>query len=387
MHFLHEGLPPMQLRAHVADPNAAAKSGTKPFGAWLAVESQSESLELKGMLPAVLALPNVRTRKPLVQQYDHEVQARSVRKPYGTPGHKAPNDGATLRLSRKTFEGVALGIGLAPAVAAIDPKVAAELALDEALRNAAVAGMDPAHAALVDNFCWPDPLPSAHNPDAEEKLGALVVTCKRIFDGAVALQMPFVSGKDSMKNDYRVGNVKISVPPTLLITTMGKVHDVRRVPCGYATAAGQSVLWVSGQEHRWDALGLPHIDFDRARRFYIAFHSLIREGAITSAHDVSDGGWLVAMSEMLFGTGLGAELKLGGEDEWTGLFAEPATSFVLLVDPEKRDRVQSALSDFNVTEVGHTKRVAGPGGAILGVEWQGKRTEWLVEDLERAYES
>src|SRR5262249_47237946 len=163
-------------------------------------------------------------------------------------GHSAPNDGATLRLSRTSYEGVALGLGLAPFAADIDPKVAAELALDEALRNAVVAGMDPAHAALVDNFCWPDPLPGPHNPDAEEKLGAVVVTCKRIYEGAVELRMPFISGKDSMKNDYRMGDVKISVPPTLLVTAMGKVHDVRNVPRGFVVKDSQPrhLLWISG---------------------------------------------------------------------------------------------------------------------------------------------
>ncbi|MBI3556087.1 MAG: hypothetical protein HY074_07475, partial [Deltaproteobacteria bacterium] len=308
-----------------------------------------------------------------------------------------------LRLSRKTHEGVALGIGLAPFAADIDPKVAAELALDEALRNAAVAGMDPAHAALVDNFCWPDSVPGKGNPqdEAEKKLGALVVTCRRIYEGAVELRMPFVSGKDSMKNDYRMGDVKISVPPTLLITALGKVHDVRRVPRGHAVAGGASrrILWVSGQDVIPSALGLPKVDFRRSYEFLGMFHQLIRAGLIESAHDVSDGGWLTTTAEMLLGTGVGAEVdfQLGdfraGEPGWAALFGEPATSFVLLVREEDVVEVTAQLSEFMVLDVGRTRsmHVVGESGAqpCLDVKVRGgpevMTGNWSLAELDSAY--
>lgn len=390
MHFLHEGLPPMQLRARVTRP--LARNAMPRYGAWQ--QAINGRMSLEEALPAVLGSPNVRTRRPIVRQYDHEVQARSVRKPYGTPEHSAPNDGATLRLSRTTYEGVAVGLGLAPFAAEIDPKVAAELALDEAIRNAAVAGMDPAHAALVDNFCWPDPVPGPGGRDAEEaeaKLGALVVTCKRIYEGAVELRMPFVSGKDSMKNDYRMGDVKISVPPTLLVTAMGKVHDVRKVPRGHAIEGeSRKILWVSGQDVVPNKLGLPKVDFHQTYRFLGQFHQLLRGGLIESAHDVSDGGWLVATAEMLFGTRVGAELELAladmraGEPEWAALFGEPATSFVLMVKPEHAAEVQGQLSDFVVLEAGHTTAFSELG-LKLDLGGRSHQARWLVRQLEEAY--
>lgn len=389
MHFLHEGLPAMELQARIERPAAPPAATLQRYGQWQELGAEATRLDLRSALLSVLSLPNVRTRRPVVEQYDHEVQARSVRKPYGTPNHLAPNDGATLRLSRTSYEGVALGIGMAPFAATIDPKVATELALDEALRNAAVAGMDPSHASLVDNFCWPDPLPSPSNPDALEKLGALVTTCQRLYDGAVELEMPFVSGKDSMKNDYRMGNVKISVPPTLLITTMGKVHDVRTVPRGHALGAGRHVVWVSGQEIAPNALGLPQVEFSRTKRFLKALHALIGQGLIESAHDVSDGGWLVATAEMLLGTGFGAALKLsaapewtrlGGEPEWAPLFGEPATSFVLHVADTAIARVKAALTGFKVLSVGQTIE-----RAELNVAFAGLSAAWSVRQLEDAY--
>ena len=391
MHFLHEGLPAMELRAHVRKPKA--KNSMPRYGAWQSVLS-SETLSLQQALPRILASPNVRTRRPIVQQYDHEVQARTVRKPYGSPNQSAPGDGATLRLGRKTFEGVALGLGLAPFASDIDPKVAAELALDEALRNAAVAGMDPAHAALVDNFCWPDSVPGKGNPtdEAEEKLGALVVTCRRIYEGAVELRMPFISGKDSMKNDYRMGDVKISVPPTLLITAMGKEHDVRKVPRGHAIAGGapRRILWVSGQDVIPNKLGLPNVDFRRTYEFLGMFHQLIRGGLIESAHDVSDGGWLSTTAEMLFGTGVGAviDFQLGdfrtAEPEWAALFGEPATSFVLLVREEHATEVMAQLSEFMVLDVGKTDVAPRMSVKVRGGPTEMNAT-WPVSELETAY--
>ncbi|MBI2606737.1 MAG: phosphoribosylformylglycinamidine synthase [Deltaproteobacteria bacterium] len=399
MEFLHDGAPGMRLKARVKPPEKAA-GGSIP--------KKYRSRELGNALLETLSHPNVRSRRELVSQYDHEVQARSVRKPYGSPGHRAPGDGATLRLSRETHEGVALGLGLAPEVAAIDPKVAAELALDEALRNAACAGMDPSHAVLVDNFCWPDPLPGPHNADAEEKLGALVVTCQRLFDGAVELGMPFVSGKDSMKNDYRMGDVKISVAPTVLITAMGKVRDVRLVPRGHAgqmdgprghadASRARKIYWLSGQELRWDGAGLPVVAFARTRRFLAKFHDLVCDGAIAAAHDVSDGGWLVAMAEMLLGTETSARLVFTekmlqrlrvqpGEPAWASLFSEPATSFVILAAEDRAAEIEKTFASDVIFDAGEITP-AGARDAGLTLELEGaKPVWWRLKSLEEAYE-
>jgi phosphoribosylformylglycinamidine synthase len=280
--------------------------------------------------------------------------------------------------------------------------------------------MDPAHAALVDNFCWPDPVPGPNakaeeREDAEAKLGALVVTCKRIYEGAVELRMPFISGKDSMKNDYRMtgpqGPIKISVPPTLLITAMGKVHDVRRVPLGSVVAPGEDskssdprrLLWVSGQEVVPGELGLPSVDFRKTYDFLGVFHRLVREGLIESAHDVSDGGWLVATAELLFGAAATAELELSIQDvrenepPWAALFGEPATSFVLSVRAGDAATVLEAFRDFTALDVGRVTAAASgePGtlearvkvlraGSDADVLCQ-LRAVWDISELERSY--
>lgn len=374
MAFLHEGVPRLRLKARAAAP--------RPMdgGYGIAAEiRRGGAVSDEQLLPRVLSHPNVRSRRPLLRSYDHEVQGRSIRKPYGTARHGAPGDGATLVLDHRGNEGVAVGLGLAPQVAPFDPRRAAELALDEAVRNTVAAGGDPGHMALVDNFCWPDPLPSASNPDAEEKMGALIVTAKQLHDGAVALGMPFVSGKDSMKNDYRVGEHKISVPPTVLVTAMGRVPDVGTVPMGQVPrAAGARILWVSAAAPRADENGFPHIDFARCREFYGAVHGLIAAGKVRGIHDVSDGGWLTATAEMLLGADAGADVAVPqGLDPWF----EPTASFVLAVEAGLESAVTAALAPFYCAVVGQTTSARVFKARISAAE----SCEWPVPSLEEAY--
>jgi phosphoribosylformylglycinamidine synthase len=207
---------------------------------------------------------------------------------------------------------LALGLGLSPL--AIDPRAMAAYALDEAIRNALVSGLNPEHAALVDNFCWPDPLEGANNKnpiDAHRKLGDLVLTCQTIHDAAVALNLPFVSGKDSMKNDYRSGGLQISVLPTLLITVMGKIEDVRVIPASFVQPYGGDVYWISAQHGQVNPNGLYEWDAHRLKDFAKLFHTCMQKNFFLAAHDISEGGFLSATAEMFFGTGLSLDFDFG----------------------------------------------------------------------------
>ncbi len=385
LHFLHEGCPRMNLNARV--PKVSLAIGSARVGAWQSLMQERTPLKMVEALPQILASENVRSRRWISEQYDHEVGARSVRAPYKTKERGSPGDGGALRISRNTGLGVAVGIGLAPKIAAHDPACAAAVAVDEAFRNALVAGLDPDHAALVDNFCWPDPLPSGSNPDAEIKLGALVSTNQILHDAAIALGAPFVSGKDSMKNDYRMGSLKISVLPTILVTAIGKIHDVRQLPRGFCAGSNRSVYWIAASDPAPDGRGLPRVDFSRLSRFARAFHQAHREGWLESAHDVGDGGWLVTTAEMFFGTTFGIQIAVNSkqlpwlasnrnEPDWVGWFTESASGFVVMVEQKYEGVLEKTFSGFFVQKVGTTDtsgQIAVAGGTFL------------IRDLERAY--
>jgi phosphoribosylformylglycinamidine synthase len=380
LHFLHEGLPALELKAEVVPPRA------NPVGYGIAAETRAARGRLTDgeLLTAVAAHANVRSRRAMAQAYDHEVQARTVRKPYGTLNHASPCDGGVLRLGDDSFEGVAVGLGLAPAVAPFDARTAAFLALDEAVRNAVASGADPRHMALIDNFCWPDPLPGPGNPDAKEKLGALVVSSHALYESAVALGMPFISGKDSMKNDYRMGDVKISVPPTVLVTAVGKVQDVRALPAAQLTAAavGQRVLFIAARPPVAGPCGFPTYDPKVAAAFYTSVHGLIAKGLVRALHDVSDGGWPMAVAEMLFGGDAGVRLKAGTLDPWF----EPAASFVMAIAADDEAAVIQALKGHWVHAGGEV--IAEPR---LHMAWTDPKTgavgnlDVAVADVAKAY--
>jgi phosphoribosylformylglycinamidine (FGAM) synthase-like enzyme/phosphoribosylformylglycinamidine (FGAM) synthase-like amidotransferase family enzyme len=409
MEFLHDGLPTMQLSARVTKPDETHKNR---YGVWASLSPVVQKDVAKALL-AILAHPNVCSRRSIVQRYDHEVQGRTVRKPYGTAQHAAPNDGAVIRLDAHSTEGVALGLGLRPDVAPYDAALAADLALDEAIRNVVAAGGDPEHTALVDNFCWPDPLPPRSSAsatdvlDAEKRLGDLVVSCQRLYLGAVAHGMPFVSGKDSMKNDYRMGDVKISVPPTVLVTAMAKVPHVGRVPRGQIMAehfAGQfseqstlKLLWVAATAPAVNEHGYPSVDLNRAPKFYRALSRLIAEGHVLVAHDVSEGGFLAATAEVMMGAPASVVIDLhknpakNHTENFTeqslviSPFFEAPSAFVLVVTEKAAKSIEAALDAYWCQRVGEVTHQSQTDRRILKYSTGSECFQWAVTDLERAY--
>src|SRR4029453_14829291 len=157
----------------------------------------------------------------IIRQYDHEVQGGSVIKPLLGPQQIGPSDAAVIRPKLGSFKGVAIGCGLAPQVE--DPSAMAILAIDEAVRNVVSVGGDPDRIAILDNFCWP-------SVDDERTMGTLVRACEACRDAALAYGIPFISGKDSLHNQFtnsETGEV-IRIPNTLLISAIGVIDNVER---------------------------------------------------------------------------------------------------------------------------------------------------------------
>ncbi|MEA1971591.1 MAG: phosphoribosylformylglycinamidine synthase subunit PurS, partial [Thermodesulfobacteriota bacterium] len=233
MEFLHDGLPQMRLNAKWTLPQYEEPGFPEP---------DDMGQALKDMLSRL----NICSKESVVRQYDHEVQGGSVIKPLVGVANDGPGDAAVIRPILDSFEGVVVSNGICPRYSDIDTYHMAACAIDEAVRNAIAVGGSLDRMAGIDNFCWCDPVESEKTPDGQYKLAQLVRANRALYDYTKAYGVPCISGKDSMKNDYIIGETKISIPPTLLFSTMGKIEDARKAVTMDAKKPGD-LVYVLGE--------------------------------------------------------------------------------------------------------------------------------------------
>jgi phosphoribosylformylglycinamidine synthase len=273
-----------------------------------------------------------------------------------------------------SWAGIAVGCGINPRYGDRDPYAMAAAVIDEAVRNVVAVGADPARVALLDNFCW-------GNTDRPEVLGSLVLAADACRDVALAYGMPFISGKDSLNNEYHSGGRTVVIPPTLLISALGRVPDVRRCVTMDLKGPGNLLFLVGltcdemGGSHYHMVTGgeggtVPRPDLALAPTVFRKLHDAIARGLVRSCHDLSEGGLAVAVAEMAFAGAVGADLALSSSplpDEVL-LFSESATRFVVEVAPEKADEFQACLgAEVPLAKLGQTVkeprlRIAGASG-------------------------
>ncbi len=413
LEFLHEGTPRLQLQAVWTDPpaliEATSQTGAGAPDSDSPAASQARDLfATRGVEPLLrlLSRPNIASKEWMIRQYDHEVQGASVIKPLHTVGAgspqqaSGPNDGAVIKPKASSESGMAIGCGINPKVSDFDPYLMAQSAVDEAIRNllsvGAEFGKSESVVALVDNFCWPDPV---NGSNAAQKMAALVRACFGLHDAAVALGAPLVSGKDSMKNDYRGKRggqpVEISVPPTLLMTAVGRVADIKHArtadfkrPGDQIYLLGPGKLGLMGSE--FQALktpggplrmGLP--DWEVARKLYSWLGGAVgkEQHRMRSLHDISDGGLLVAIAEGLIARGLGAVIQVQSADPFERCFGEGFHSFVASVGEEDSTQVEA---EWIANGVPFTKLGQVTTTDRLEVQWshEARQARWSVATRE-----
>jgi len=358
MHFLHEGNPRLTLKAKWAPPRHL-----EPTAASLAAR------DLKADALALLSALNICSKESWVRQYDHEVQGMSVVKPFVGEKGDGPSDAAVIRPLYDRKEGLAVAHGIVPRYSDIDTYHMTACALDEAVRNAVAVGAKPGTLAGLDNFCWPDPVESENTPDGQYKLAQLVRSNQALYDYCVAYGLPLISGKDSMKNDYGRGKDKISVPPTLLFTVIGKLDDCELALTMDAKAAGDLVYVLGttrdelGASEYYRIVGVtganvPKVDAVTALVLYERLHAAIQKGLVRSAHDCSDGGLFVALAEVCMAGRLGARIDLatlpvdGMVSPIAKLFSESQSRFVVTVRPSDQAAFEAALAGSAFAKLG-----------------------------------
>jgi phosphoribosylformylglycinamidine synthase len=245
----------------------------------------------------------------------------------------------------------------------------AACAIDEAIRNAIAVGGSLEFMAGLDNFCWCDPVQSEKTTDGEYKLAQLVRANKALYDYTRAFGVPCISGKDSMKNDYHIGNVKISIPPTLLFSTMGKIEDARRAvtldakrPGDLVYILGETYHELGGSEwyamHGFTGNQVPKVNAEKAKALYDALSRAIKAGLVASCHDCSDGGAGVAIAETAFAGGLGMLINLtlfpssGIDRNDTLLFSESQSRFIVTISPAAKEPFEAIMKGIAMGQVG-----------------------------------
>ncbi|MGN6625613.1 MAG: phosphoribosylformylglycinamidine synthase subunit PurL, partial [Tepidisphaeraceae bacterium] len=281
MHFLHDGIPMPTRRAIVESTPATIEPTTSTLS--------NRTSPFADRILAALSHPNVASKHWIIRQYDHEVQGGSVIKPLIGPDQIGPSDASVIRPKLNSLQGVVVSNGLAPAIR--DPYAMAIAAIDEAIRNAVCVGADIDRLAVLDNFCWP-------GTNDERAMGQLVRACEACRDAALAFGVPFISGKDSLHNqftDSETGRV-IKIPATLLISAIGVIDDVRKCVTMDFKAKNSRVLLIRAQRP---------FDLDCLNRLHRAMSGLVRKGTFAAIHDVSDGGYATAAAEMCIASGIG----------------------------------------------------------------------------------
>jgi len=382
MQFLHEGLPPTTRQASWSPPAVAPRDVHEVSGLRLSVGDA---------LFGLLSHPNIASKHWVIRQYDHEVQGGSVIKPLVGPAGKGPGDAAVILPVKGSTRGLAIANGLATGLKD-DPYVMTLAAIDECARNLVCVGTDPARIALLDNFSWP-------SCTEERELGELVRAAEACYDGAKAYRTPFISGKDSLNNQFATEDGDtIRIPPTLLISGFGIVPDVSRCVTMDAKAAG-SLLIVVGTTS--DAMGgshyqllygddagtqrLPVVSLDEGPRTARVVHQLITQGLVRAAHDCSEGGLLVAAAEMIIAGNLGLQLDLtalptAGELSPTAeCFAETPSRYLLEVKRQDLDAIDEVLGGVPYAIVGqfNEARTLTLVGTDVEIETADLKAAWL----------
>ncbi len=309
MEFMHHGLPQMELEAVWEKPQT------------LPVPKEAFNADQQILLRRMLGRLNICSRESIIRQYDHEVQGGSVIKPLVGILHDGPSDAAVIRPVLDRDQGLVISNGICPKFSDLDAYWMMANAVDEALRNNVAAGGDLRHMAGIDNFCWCDPVFSSKTPDGRYKLAQLVRANRALADFCLGYGVPCISGKDSMKNDYAMGDIKISIPPTVLFSVISVVQDVGtcmtsdlKNPGDRIYVLGLTRNELGGSEFAAEmgfAGGfVPQVDLLSARERYLRVHQGIRSGWINACHDVSDGGLGAALAEMCIGGNLGARIDL-----------------------------------------------------------------------------
>ncbi len=358
MEFLHNGLP-KPVKAAVWQPPKHPEMPSRDEGIGVGNPFYTDDLK------RLLASPNIASKESVIRQYDHGVQGGVVINPLVGIENDGPGDACVITPVLGSRKGVIIANGINPKYSDVDPYLSAASAIDEALRNIVAVGGTIEKTALLDNFCW-------GNPDKPDRLGELVRAAKACYDIATAYGTPFISGKDSLYNEYRdtTTGEQRAIPSTLLISAICVIPDIRNAVTMDVKAPGNLIYVVGdtyaelGGSHYFGIHGFignnaPVVRPDAAKRTMDRLSSAINSGLVRSCHDCSEGGIGVAAAEIAFAGGYGMTLNLdnvptgdGTEADDSLLFSESNSRFIVEVEPQHRDAYENCMAGVPIGYLG-----------------------------------
>ncbi len=390
MEFLHNGIP-QPIKEAVWEPKSPASSVDPICNSAMASSTET--------LCRLLASPNIASKESVIRQYDHEVQGSIVLKPLVGVENDGPSDACIATPVLGSRQGVIVANGINPKYSAIDPYHSAAAAIDEALRNVIAVGGTLEKTALLDNFCW-------GNPDKPDRLGELVRAARACYDIATAYGTPFISGKDSLYNEYRdtTTGEQRAIPATLLISAICVIEDVNRAITMDVKSPGNAIYIVGntypelGGSHYSALLGTavlqdaPIVRPDEGKLTMETLSTVIDDGLVRSCHDCSEGGIGVAAAEMAFAGGYGMHLnlthipvrELPGLDNDVRLFSESQSRFLVEIEPQHREVFETRMASVPIGCLGSVtegeafivngvkgERIIETALSVLKSAWQG----------------
>ena len=339
--FLYESMPKKTLKAEIKKPDISAFN-----------TGDTQAITPADALLKLLAHPNIASKENVIRRYDHEVQAGTVIKPLTGINNDGPSDACVLKpFGTKGLRGISLSNGLNPELGKYDAYKMALSVVDEAIRNAIAVGADPNRIAILDNFCWGD-------PNRPETLGALVEAARGCHDAALHYQTPFISGKDSLYNEYySADNQRHAIPATLLISAISIMPDVTKAVTMDFKAAENSIYLIGETKAELlcshyaliggdigNHLQVPDLP-QQAPAIYRALHQAMQDKLIRACHDLSEGGLAVALAEMCMGGRMGCEINLPEGEATVLLFSESNGRLLVEVKPEHTQAFESCFSN------------------------------------------
>lgn len=378
MDFLHNGLPKRRLT-------------TRPYHYISAPEPNIQVKDHEDVLKRLLSSHNICSFEFISRQYDHEVQGGCIIKPLQGPG-RVNGAASVLRPLLDSKRGIVLSQSLYPRLSQTSAYDMAACAIDTAIRNCVAAGGDVNHLALLDNFCW-------CSSDEPERLSQLKDAARACYDYAKAFDTPFISGKDSMFNDFKGLDehgdpVKISVLPTLLISAIGVVNDIGNT-CTMDLKMPGDLIYVIGMTRDecgggefyklFGEIGSRSPKVEPSRKLYEKIHELHEKHLLSATSSIGHGGIAVALAKMSIAGMLGMACDMSKVPSQNleiekVMYSETQGRFIVTVAPQDRDRFEKDMEGFACARIGEVKGhdfvILNSGNVMVNIP---------VKDLENKY--